>query len=87
MISDILARGQQQKMFRPDLQARQVYLLIVSTGYFLMSNRYTLSAFLGERVDSPENTQAWKAFVTDAVLRTVLTSPPIPGDPHGHSRR
>lgn len=87
VISDILARGQQQKMFRPDLQARQVYLLIVSTGYFLMSNRYTLSAFLGERVDSPENTQAWKAFVTDAVLRTVLTSPPIPGDPHGHSRR
>jgi AcrR family transcriptional regulator len=87
VISDILARGQQQKMFRPDLQARQVYLLIVSTGYFLMSNRYTLSAFLGERVDSPENAQAWKAFVTDAVLRTVLISPMKPGDAHGHSHR
>ena len=75
VISDILKRGQAQKIFRPELQARNVYLLIVSTGYFLMSNRYTLSSFLGERVDSPENAQAWKDFVTDAVLRTVLAPP------------
>ena len=75
VIADILKRGQAQKIFRPELQARNVYLLIVSTGYFLMSNRYTLSSFLGERVDSPENAQAWKDFVTDAVLRTVLAPP------------
>ncbi len=86
VITDILARGQTQGLFRPDLQARQVYLLIVSTGYFLMSNRYTLSAFLGERVDSPENAQAWKDFVTDAVLRTVLIKPQA-GDSHGHRKR
>ena len=88
VIADILQRGQGQKLFRPDLQARQVYLLIVSTGYFLMSNRYTLSAFLGERVDSPDNAQAWKAFVTDAVLRTVLATPlKTAGDSHGHRKR
>ena len=76
------------QLFRPDLQARQVYLLIVSTGYFLMSNRYTLSAFLGERVDSPENAQAWTTFVTDAVLRTVSVSPmKTAGDSHGHGTR
>ncbi|MDI9331090.1 MAG: TetR/AcrR family transcriptional regulator [Alphaproteobacteria bacterium] len=84
VIADILRRGQDSGVFRADLQARQVYLLIVSTGYFLMSNRYTLSAFLGERVDSPENAQAWKDFVTDAVLRIVLTNPPPTGDSHGH---
>ena len=82
VIADILARGQARGQFRSDLRARDVYLLIVSTGYFLMSNRYTLSAFLGERVDAPEQTRAWQAFVTDAVLRTVLISPT--GDSHGH---
>jgi AcrR family transcriptional regulator len=88
VIADILARGQAMHLFRPDLQARQVYLLIVSTGYFLMSNRYTLSAFLGERVDSPENAQTWTTFVTDAVLRTVSVSPmKTAGDSHGHRHR
>ena len=77
--------GRAQHIFRSDLQARQVYLLIVSTGYFLMSNRYTLSAFLGERVDTADNARAWKDFVTDAVLRTVLVTPmKTAGDSHGH---
>lgn len=83
VIADILARGQAMGRFRSDLRARDVYLLIVSTGYFLMSNRYTLSAFLGERVDSPEHTRSWQDFVTDVVLRTVLKTP-AKGDPHGH---
>jgi len=87
VIADILKRGQAQKIFRPELQARNVYLLIVSTGYFLMSNRYTLSAFLGEKVDSPHNSQAWKEFVTDTVLRTVLLKPTDSGDLHGHRHR
>ena len=86
VIADILARGQAQGLFRADLRARDVYLLIVSSGYFLMSNRYTLSAFLGERVDAPEHTRAWQDFVTDAVLRTVLKTP-VKGDPHGHRHR
>lgn len=83
VIADVLAQGQAQGLFRDDLRARDVYLLIVSTGYFLMSNRYTLSAFLGERVDSPEHTRSWQDFVTDVVLRTVLKTP-AKGDPHGH---
>ncbi len=86
VIADILSRGQAQGLFRGDLRARDVYLLIVSTGYFLMSNRYTLSAFLGERVDSPEHTRSWQDFVTDVVLRTVLKTP-AKGDPHGHRHR
>ena len=82
VIADILQRGQGMELFRPELRARDVYLLIVSTGYFMMSNRYTLSAFLGERVDTPQHAHSWQDFVTDAVLRTVLISPT--GDSHGH---
>ena len=38
----------QQGLFRDDVAARDLYLLIASTGYFYTSNRHTLTAFLGE---------------------------------------
>ncbi len=71
VIRRILETGVRKKLFRKDLAARDVYLLIVSTGYFFMSNRYTLSAFMGEDLQSPEAVQQWQDFVTDTVLRTV----------------
>ena len=45
MIRRVLESGQAQGLFRRDVSARDVYLLIVATGYFYMSNRHTLSAF------------------------------------------
>ena len=36
-----------------------------------MSNRYTLSSFLGEDIALPEAVAHWKAFVLDTVLRKV----------------
>jgi AcrR family transcriptional regulator len=71
VIGQILVSGTTQKLFRADLQARDVYLLIASMGYFYLSNRYTLSAFLGENLETPAALAHWEAFVMDAVLRTV----------------
>jgi len=71
IIARILQSGVQQKLFRVDLNARHVYLLIAATGYFYMSNRHTLTAFLGESLADPRNVQDWKDFVTDSVLRVV----------------
>ncbi len=71
IIARILQSGAQQGLFREDLNARNVYLLIAATGYFYMSNRYTLTAFLGESLEDPRNVQSWKAFVTESVLRIV----------------
>lgn len=71
VIGQILISGTTQKLFRADLQARDVYLLIASMGYFYLSNRYTLSAFLGENLETPDALAHWEAFVMDAVLRTV----------------
>jgi hypothetical protein len=45
--------------------------MIAALGYFYQSNRYTLSAFLGEPLQSPEALARWEAFSIDAVLRTV----------------
>ncbi|HWI10247.1 MAG TPA: TetR family transcriptional regulator, partial [Burkholderiaceae bacterium] len=71
VLGEVLARGVRQKLFRADVAARDVYLMIASMGYFYLSNRFTLSAFLGEQLDSAEALAHWEVFLVDAVLRTV----------------
>ncbi len=75
IIQELLQNGVDQKLFRKDISARNVYLLIVATAYFYMSNRYTLSAFLGENLQRPEAIEAWQAFISSTVLRSVLLKP------------
>jgi AcrR family transcriptional regulator len=68
---NILESGQAQGVFRQDVIARDLYMMVAALGYFYQSNRYTLSAFLGERLDSSDTFEAWEKFVLQAVLRTV----------------
>ena len=67
----LLEDGVAQGLVRPGLAARDVYLLIAAAGYFHTANRYTLSAFLGERIDTPEAVAAWESHVIDSVLRGI----------------
>lgn len=67
----LLEAGVAQGQVRPGLAARDVYLLIAAAGYFHTANRYTLSAFLGERIDTPEAVAAWESHVIDSVLRGI----------------
>ncbi|MDI1269799.1 MAG: TetR/AcrR family transcriptional regulator [Polaromonas sp.] len=75
IIQKLLESGVKKKVFRPDISARNVYLLIAATGYFYISNRHTLSAFLGEDLQTPEALADWQAFITSTVLRTVMLNP------------
>ena len=72
IVSELLQNGVAQGIFRADVSARNIYLLIAATAYFYMSNRYTLSAFLGDDLQAPEAIEAWRAFIRMAVMRTVL---------------
>ena len=45
--------------------------MIASMGYFYLSNRTTLSAFLGEALESTAALAHWESFLIDSVLRTV----------------
>ena len=76
IIAEILASGAAQGLFRKDLVARDIYLLIASTGYFYTSNRHTLTAFLGEPMESPEAVAHWEDFVIETLLRTVRADEP-----------
>ena len=77
VIREVLASGVAQGLFRVDVAAREVYLLIASTGYFYMSNRHTLTTFLGEPLETPEAVARWEAFVIDTVLRSVSIERPV----------
>ena len=71
VLADVLGRGAREGLFRRDVSARDLYLMIAAMGYFYLSNRYTLSAFLGEALEAPAALAHWEAFLLDAVLRTV----------------
>ena len=67
----VLKSGVTLSLFRADLSARDVYLMIASMAYFYLGNRYTLSSFLGEDLQAPAALAHWEGFVVDAVQRTV----------------
>jgi TetR/AcrR family transcriptional regulator, upper aerobic nicotinate degradation pathway regulator len=75
LVQRVLAAGVAQRLFRREVQARDLYLMIASMGYFYLSNRFTLSAFLGEPLETPAALAHWEAFLIDAVLRTVSAKP------------
>jgi AcrR family transcriptional regulator len=69
--ASVLASGTAQGLFRADLNARDLYLMIAAMSYFYLSNRHTLSAFLGENLEAPAALAHWEGFVIDSVLRAV----------------
>ncbi|MES2191772.1 MAG: TetR/AcrR family transcriptional regulator [Pseudomonadota bacterium] len=75
IISQLLESGIQKGVFRSDVSARNVYLLIAATGYFYISNRHTLTAFLGEDLQAPQAMADWQDFIIMTVLRTVMLKP------------
>jgi TetR/AcrR family transcriptional regulator, upper aerobic nicotinate degradation pathway regulator len=75
VLGEVLTRGAREKLFRSDVSARDVYLMIAALAYFYLSNRFTLSAFLGEELETPAALAHWETFLVDAVLRTVASGP------------
>jgi TetR/AcrR family transcriptional regulator, upper aerobic nicotinate degradation pathway regulator len=74
ILSDVLARGVKQKIFRSDVVAQDLYIAMCALGYFYLSNRYTLSAFLGSNLMAPTSLVNWQEVIETIILRFVLRS-------------
>ena len=83
----VLQAGIDRGLFRHDVAARDLYLLVAAAGYFHQSNRYTLSCFLGEDLGSDEAVAHWERFVIDMVLRGVLLPTQRGPAQHGSAAR
>jgi AcrR family transcriptional regulator len=71
VIAGVLRRGADAGLFRADLAARDLYLMVAGLCYFYLSNRHTLLAFLGEDLESPASLAHWEATVLATVQRIV----------------
>lgn len=76
ILKTILAEGVRQKVFRRGLDVQKVYLTLAALGYFYLSNRYTLSSFLGADLALPAQREGWLAEITRVVLASVAAPTP-----------
>lgn len=72
ILTAILKAGVRKKLFRKEVSARDLYLTIAALGYFYLSNRYTLSAFLSSDLMAKKELANWRTCVIDTVLRKVM---------------
>ena len=75
VIDQVLATGAQAGVFSSQFRARDLYMMIAALGYFYQSNRYTLSAFLGENLEAKAAFDQWESFVISTVLKTIAPDP------------
>jgi TetR/AcrR family transcriptional regulator, upper aerobic nicotinate degradation pathway regulator len=74
VLKPIIEAGQQQGLFRLDVDLKHVYLMIASLCYFYNSNLHTLTSFLGQDMGGQGQRQDWLAFIQDLVVRGVRVS-------------
>lgn len=71
LMEQVYRSGVEQGLFRRRIRPLHIYLSILALNYFYISNRYTLSAFLGTDLMNGSNLNAWRAWVSDTVLHAV----------------
>ena len=70
-LTEVLERGVKQKIFRADVEATDLYIAMCSLGYFYLSNRYTLSSFLGLDLMAPAALANWCEVIELVIIRFI----------------
>jgi AcrR family transcriptional regulator len=68
MISELLERGAERKLFRAGVDPMQLYISIAALGFFYLSNRFTLSTIFGRDLREPGALVEREAHVVEVVL-------------------
>ncbi len=68
VLADVIHRGQQQGVFRDNIDVPQFYLTISALGYYVLSNRYTISAVTGRDVASQHEHERFAELHTEMLL-------------------
>jgi AcrR family transcriptional regulator len=70
-LATILERGQKEGVFRGDVDAVDVHMLISAFCFFRVSNRHTFGLLFGRDLSNPALRRRHKRLATDAVLRAL----------------
>jgi hypothetical protein len=68
VLSEILARGAREGVFRRGVDPVQLYISIAALGYFYLGNRHTLSTIFGRDLLSPRARSERLAHIGDLVV-------------------
>ena len=80
ILTDLLARGAREGKFRAGIDPVHIYITVAALAYFYVSNRYTLSRFLGVELMSAEQRARWLEHITTVVLGHIALAPsPVAG--------
>jgi TetR/AcrR family transcriptional regulator len=71
LIDGILRRGVAAGVFRPGLDAVELYITIAAVGYFYLSNNWTLSAIFGRALGSDAACRKRKKHNVDVILNAI----------------
>lgn len=74
-VEEILERGRTAGMFRSDISAFDVHLLISSFCFFRVSNRHTVGTIFKQDLSDSKTLLRHKRLIVEAVERLVLISP------------
>lgn len=72
-IADILERGRQEGVFRRDVDAVDLHMLISAFCFFRVSNRYTFGTIFHRDLSEPETYNRHKRMIADAVIAYVTS--------------
>ncbi|MEI5999793.1 TetR family transcriptional regulator [Paraburkholderia bengalensis] len=74
LLSAILARGTTAGEFRADVDALDFYVTLVAMGYYVVSNRFTLKAFVGRDYSEPSVIEAVSTMQVEMLLSFLRTA-------------
>ncbi len=77
-LGELIGRGQQQGIFRDDVDVIELYISIVGLGYFFLSNRWTLSVVFNRDLLADGAQEKRLAHITDLVLGYLRSHGPLP---------
>ncbi len=69
ILQQLLRRGAQEGVFRPNLDPLHIHMLIASFSFYRVSNRHTWKVIFQRDIDSEAEAGQQRAMLIDAVLR------------------
>jgi AcrR family transcriptional regulator len=75
LIGRILARGRAQGLFRDDIDAVDVHMMISAFCFFRVANRNTFGALFGRDLLDPALRDHYRAMLGDLVVRSLIRQP------------
>src|SRR3954463_14543958 len=67
-LARVLARGQKDRVFRPDLDPVEMHMAIAALGIFNVTNQYTFAAIFQREMGRKGNVMRRRKFVADLIL-------------------